>query len=473
MAGGIWTAQNKRRPGAYINTKGAPQAQPDTDLGRTLLIGSADLGWGPSGVVEVDNTTDFKAVLGAELSDTRLIPLRETLKGALTVLYLNQNGGEKAKVEDAKLPWNLTAKYAGTVGNTLTVTVEKDPDDETLITVKTLLGTSLVDEQVVRTTTASGLESNKYVDVVFTGDATEPVGEVAASDGGADFSAKAGQAKLDVLAVSTSYQLAGGTTKTSDVTEMLNDVLATENYNVVTTAGFAADNNIHSLVVAAVKRLRDEEGYKIRTVVPVMEGASKYDHEAISVVNNGVELVGGSILTATQAAGWFAGAASAADAGTSLTYTAYPDAIAAAPKRTNEQTVNALNAGQVVFTTLRNGSAVVEQDINSLVTLTEDKPAAFQKNRVVRTLDTIATNTMETFQSQFLGKINNDSTGRSLFKTDRVSYLKSLSDNAVIQPVDAVDLNVEPGEDRDAILVTLGVTPIDAMEKLYMTIFVN
>ncbi|WP_251948972.1 phage tail sheath C-terminal domain-containing protein [Levilactobacillus brevis] len=473
MAGGIWTAQNKRRPGAYINTKGAPQAQPDTDLGRTLLIGSADLGWGPSGVVEVDNTTDFKAVLGAELSDTRLIPLRETLKGALTVLYLNQNGGEKAKVEDAKLPWNLTAKYAGTVGNTLTVTVEKDPDDETLITVKTLLGTSLVDEQVVRTTTASGLESNKYVDVVFTGDATEPVGEVAASDGGADFSAKAGQAKLDVLAVSTSYQLAGGTTKTSDVTEMLNDVLATENYNVVTTAGFAADNNIHSLVVAAVKRLRDEEGYKIRTVVPVMEGASKYDHEAISVVNNGVELVDGSILTATQAAGWFAGAASAADAGTSLTYTAYPDAIAAAPKRTNEQTVNALNAGQVVFTTLRNGSAVVEQDINSLVTLTEDKPAAFQKNRVVRTLDTIATNTMETFQSQFLGKINNDSTGRSLFKTDRVSYLKSLSDNAVIQPVDAVDLNVEPGEDRDAILVTLGVTPIDAMEKLYMTIFVN
>ncbi|STX19354.1 phage tail sheath C-terminal domain-containing protein [Levilactobacillus brevis] len=473
MAGGIWTAQNKQRPGAYINTKGAPQAQPDTDLGRTLLIGSADLGWGPSGVVEVDNTTDFKAVLGAELSDTRLIPLRETLKGALTVLYLNQNGGEKAKVEDAKLPWNFTAKYAGTVGNTLTVTVEKDPDDETLITVKTLLGTSLVDEQVVRTTTASGLESNKYVDVVFTGDATEPVGEVAASDGGADFSAKAGQAKLDVLAVSTSYQLAGGTTKTSDVTEMLNDVLATENYNVVTTAGFAADNNIHSLVVAAVKRLRDEEGYKIRAVVPVMEGASKYDHEAISVVNNGVELVDGSILTATQAAGWFAGAASAADAGTSLTYTAYPDAIAATPKRTNEQTVNALNAGQVVFTTLRNGSAVVEQDINSLVTLTEDKPAVFQKNRVVRTLDTIATNTMETFQSQFLGKINNDSTGRSLFKTDRVSYLKNLSDNAVIQPVDAADLSVETGEDRDSILVTLGVTPIDAMEKLYMTIFVN
>ncbi|NLR31396.1 phage tail sheath C-terminal domain-containing protein [Levilactobacillus tujiorum] len=473
MAGGIWTAQNKRRPGAYINTKGAPQAQPDTDLGRTLLIGSADLGWGPNGVVEADNTTDFRAVLGTTLNDERLIPLRETLKGALTVLYLNQNDGEKAKVEDAKLPWNFTAKYAGTVGNTLTVTVEKDPNDETLVTVKTLLGTTMVDEQIIRTTTASGLESNDYVNVTFTGDSTEPVGEVTVSDGGADFSAEAGKAKLDALAASTSYTLTGGTTKASDVTENLNDVLATENYNVVTTAGFAADNNIHSLVVASVKRLRDEEGYKVRAVVPMMEGTSKYDHEAISVVNNGVELVDGSILTATQAAGWFAGASSAANAGTSLTYTVYPDAINAAPKRTNEQTVNALNAGQIVFTTLRNGSVTVEQDINSLVSITDDKPNAFQKNRVIRTLDTIATNTMETFQSQFLGKVNNDSTGRSLFKANRVSYLKDLSDSTVIQPVDATDLSVEPGEDRDSIFVTLGVTPIDAMEKLYMTIFVN
>lgn len=472
MAGGIWTAQNKRRPGAYINTKGAPQPKPDTSLGRTLLIGSADLGWGPNGVVEVDTTTDFKALFGADLNDSKLIPLRETLKGALTVLYLNPNEGKKAGVADEKLPWTFAAKYPGTVGNRLTVTVEKDPNDETLITVKTLLGTQVVDEQIVKTTTASGLESNSYVDVTFTGDATL-TGMATASEGGADFAAEAGKNKLEALAASTSFALTGGTNDKTDVTENLNDVLATENYNVVTTAGFSADSNIHALVVVAVKRLRDEEGYKIRAVVPVMEGASKYDHEAISVVNNGVELADGTTLTATQAAGWFAGASSAASASTSLTYATYPDADAAYPKRTNELTINALNAGQVVFTTLRNGAVVIEQDINSLVTVTEDKPKAFQKNRVVRVLDTIATNTMEVFQSQFLGKVNNDSTGRSLFKANRVSYLKDLADAAVIEPIDSADLSVEPGEDRDAVLVTLGVTPIDAMEKLYMTIFVN
>ena len=473
MAGGTWIAQNKRRPGAYINTKGVPQAKPDTSLGRTLVIGSASLGWGANGVIELDNISDYRALLGTDLSDSRLIPVREALKGALTVLYLNSNEGEKAQVVDTKLPWTFTAKYAGTMGNKLTMTVEKDPNDETLITVKTLFGTNLVDEQQVRTTTASGLESNDYVDVTFTGDTTEPVGEVTAAADGADFTAEAGKDKLEALAASTSYALAGGTTIDSDVTDALNDVLATENYNVVTTAGFNGDSNIHALVVAAVKRLREDEGYKIRAVVPVLEGAPKYDYEGVSVVNNGVELDDGTILTATQAAGWFAGASSAADAGTALTYVAYPDAVSAVPKRTNEQTIKALTNGQIVFTTLRDGSVVVEQDINSLVKLTKEKIYAFQKNRVVRTMDTIAMNTYDVFQAQFLGKINNDSTGRSLFKTNRVSYLKGLSDAGVIQPVDAADLSVEEGEERDAVLVTLGITPIDAMEKLYMTILVN
>lgn len=473
MAGGTWTTQNKRRPGAYINTKGVQQTQPEANIGRVLVIGSSELNWGPNGAVELTATSDFQAILGTGLEDNRLIPVREALKGAATVIYLNGNDGEKAKVADEKLPWNFTAKYPGTVGNTLTVTVEKDPDDETLITVKTLFGTTLVDEQVVRTTTASGLESNAYVDVTFTGDATDPVGDAEATDGGSDFTSEAGKAKLEALAASTSYTLAGGTTTPVDVTETLNDVLATENYNVVTTAGYALDSNLHALVATAIERLRDDEGYKVRAVVPLMEGAPKYDHEAVSVVSNGVELVDGTILTATQAAGWFAGASASADAGKSLTYVAYPDAVSAVPKRTNEQTIAALNAGEIVFTTLTDGSVVVEQDINSLVTISKDKLKAFQKNRVIRTLDAIATDTMDVFHTQFIGKVNNDSTGRSLFKANRVSYLKDLSDAGVINPVDVADLTVEPGEDRDSILVTLAITPIDAMEKLYMTITVN
>lgn len=473
MAGGTWTTQNKVRPGAYINTKGAPQPKADTTLGRTLLIGSSDLNWGKNGVTELNNQSDFQALLGAKLSDSKFATLREVLKGAITVLYLNNNNGEKAKIENAALPWNFIAKYPGTKGNDITVDVEKDPNDETKITVKTIFGTEVVDSQVVRTTTARGLEANDYIDIVFTGDNTEPKAEVTPSEGGADFKLTAGQGKLEALAGSTSYKLAGGTTKSDEITDMLNEALETEQFNVVTTAGFAPDDNIHALVGTMVKRLREDEGYKIRAVVPNYEGGTKYNYQGVSVVANGVELDDGTQLSATQAAGWFAGASSSAGADKSLTYETYPNAVNANPKFTNEQTIDALNHGWVVFTARRDGSVVVEQDINSLTTFTEDTPKDFRKNRVLRTLDTIATNTQEVFETTFIGKVNNDPSGRDLFKANRASYLRDLTNGGVILDFDPADISVEPGNDKDAVLVNLSVTPIDSMEKLYMTILVH
>ncbi|WP_282801219.1 phage tail sheath C-terminal domain-containing protein [Secundilactobacillus kimchicus] len=473
MAGGTWTKQNKVRPGAYINTKGTPQPKPDTSIGRTLLIGSQDLNWGVKGITEVDTDSDFKALFGTTLADPKLLALRETLKGALTVLYLNNNDGVKAKVEDAALPWNFKAKYAGTKGNDLTISIEKDPNDETLITVNTLFGTEIVDQQQVRTTTAQGLESNTYVDVTFTGDNTEPTAEVAGADGGADFSATAGKDKLEALTASSTYKLAGGTTEPADITDMLNEALATEVYQVVTTAGFPIDNEIHEIVGQAIKRLRKEDDFKARAVLPVLEGGSKYDSYAISKVSNGIKLANGEVIEKTYATGYFAGASSAANYNESLTYAQYPDAVEAYPKLSNEQTSNALNAGEIVFISRRDGTVVIEQDINSLVTFTDDNPASFRKNRIVRTLDEIANNTSEVFHTTFIGKVDNDPTGRDLFKANRVAYLRSLENAHAIRDFDPTDLAVDAGNDKDSILVSLAVTPVDAMEKLYMTLWVN
>lgn len=450
MAGGTWKAQNKRRPGAYINVKGVPQAKPDTSLGRTLLIGSSELNWGADGITELNSGSDFKALLGTDLTDSKLAALKETLKGALTVLYLNSNKGESAKVADEALPWSFAAKYAGTKGNDITISVEKDPNDETLITVTTLFGTEIVDQQNVRTGTAAGLKGNAYVNVTFT-----------------DTDAKT---KLEALAGSTTYKLAGGTSTASDVTEVLNDVLATEQYNVVTTAGFAADNNIHALVAAAVKRLRENEGYKVRAVVVAQEGGASLDYEGVTAVANGVELTDGTQLPATIAAGWFAGASASASAGTSLTYAQYPDAVSAYPKLSNEVTINDLNAGLVVFSGRRDGSVVVEQDINTLTTFTDDKPSAFRKNRVIRALDEVANHVADVFESQYIGKVNNDATGRDLFKAALMSYLSTLVSAGVLGSYDADELTVGAGNDKDAVVVNMAITTVDAMEKLYMTI---
>ena len=82
MAGGTWKAQDKRRPGAYINVVGNGQRETTSSLGRVLLVRDKGLGWGKTGVVEVDANSDFTKKLGTTLDDPALTALKETLKGA-------------------------------------------------------------------------------------------------------------------------------------------------------------------------------------------------------------------------------------------------------------------------------------------------------------------------------------------------------------------------------------------------------
>ena len=98
---------------------------------------------------------------------------------------------------------------------------------------------------------------------------------------------------------------------------------------------------------------------------------------------------------------------------------------------------------------------------------------AFSKNRVMRTLDEIATDTENTFERVYLGKVGNNANGRDLFMSDIIAYLTSLQNRNIIQAFDNTDITVEPGNDVDAIVVNLAVTPVDAMEKLYMTMVVR
>ena len=116
---------------------------------------------------------------------------------------------------------------------------------------------------------------------------------------------------------------------------------------------------------------------------------------------------------------------------------------------------------------------VVEQDINSLIKFTAERTRDFSKNRIIRTLDEICTNTQETFENSYLGRVPNNENGRALFKANRISYLTTLQAQNIIQNWDNGDITVNAGNDKDAIVVDVAVTPVDAMEKLYMTLIVN
>lgn len=442
---GTFTAQNKVRPGAYVNVVGDGVVSEVSNTGTLLLFSDQQLDWGAAGAITLTASSDFKKLLGTGLTDPKLAALNEALKDAETVKFVNLNGGDKAKATAD--PFDVTAKYPGARGNDITVSIEADPTDNTRATVKTILGTEVVAEDSITWAGLADYTGNDYVDV-------KP---------------KAGSSASSFT--TASVKLTGGKTTLVDLASAMTDALNNEEFAVATTGGIDAGSNAHALLVQGIKRLRENEGLKVRGVVPF---SSPANYEGISQVANGYVLGDGTVISATLAAARFAGMSANADEVTSLTYANVNDAVAASPKLDDEATKKALTDGKIVFTTRRGGSVVVEQDINSLTSFSSKKPNSWAKNRVVRVMDTVAQYCEDTFEDSFIGTQTNNAAGRDLFKANIASYLAVEESEGAIESFDpSTDITVAQGADKDSVVVSLTITPMDSMEKLYMTITVK
>lgn len=442
---GTFTAQNKVRPGAYVNVVGDGVVSEVSNAGTLLLFSDQQLDWGATGAITLTASSDFKKLLGTGLTDPKLAALNEALKDAETVKFVNLNGGDKAKATAD--PFEVTAKYPGARGNDITFSLEADPGDNTKATAKTILGTEVVAEDSITWAGLADYTGNDYVDV-------KPKSDSSASN-----------------FTTVSVKLTGGKTTLADLASAMTDALNNEEFAVATTGGISAESNAHVLLAQGIKRLRENEGLKVRGVVPFYTPAN---YEGISQVANGYVLGDGTVISATLAAARFAGMSANADEVTSLTYANVNDAVAASPKLDDEATKKALTAGKIVFTTRRGGNVVVEQDINSLTSFSSKKPNSWAKNRVVRVMDTVAQYCEDTFENSFIGTQTNNAAGRDLFKANIASYLAVEESEGAIDTFDpATDITVAQGADKDSVVVNLTITPTDSMEKLYMTITVK
>lgn len=486
MAGGTWRIQNKVRPGVYINVKGDGKPVLTTPLGRLLMFQNKPLGWGKKGIIELTATSDFTALTGHNNTDEILAPVHEALKNAETVLLLNDfDGGAKSTSTKAGV-YTINAKYEGEQGNNISVSFAPSPLGDGAktqdITITTLFGTKQVDQvkitlplpkadaiSTAELTKEDQLEvHNDYVDITF---GTNPVDVTKELNGKGEYPLYT--AIFNGLTQNAAnVSLAGGSNGTNKVVDDMNDYLENEFYAVATTAGWDESSNIHKLLVEEIKLLRENVGIKVRGVVPNATGVV-YNYEGVSTVLNGYVLNDGTVITPNIATARFAGMSASATPDQALTYTQLDDAAEAKPKLNNDKTIKALNAGQIVFTTRSGERVVIEQDINSLTKFTSIKPKDFSKNRIIRTLDKICTNTTQTFETSFLGKVSNNDFGRDLFKANRVSYLSGLESQNMIRDFDPNDLTIDQGNDKDAVLMNLYVTPVDSMEKLYVNLVVR
>ena len=431
MAGGTWTTQNKVRPGAYINVRSSGGLGPaDSVSGVTALPIALD--FGPEGeVVTVTSSSDLTA-FGYDLTDPQLLLLREALKQAATVLVYRVGSGGRAAATEGDL--SITALYGGTRGNAISVVSKENVNVTDAYDVETYLAGRLVDRQTAKT--IEELSANRVVNFVGSGELT-----------------------------AFSVVLENGSNTPATANDYMTFFSKIQVFEFNTLALPVQDDVIKTAGVSFINRMREEEGKKCQLVV----AGHAANNEAVINVKNGVILSDGTRISAEQATAWVAGASAAAGVATSLTYKKYDGAVDVTQRLLNTEIIEALEKGEFVFTEQR-GEVVIEQDINSLTSFTADKSKDFSKNRVLRCLDDIANNSKKAFQENFIGQINNDQDGRELFKADRINYFNGLQGAGAITNFSADDISIGIGNDKDAVVMDVQVQPVDAMEKLYMTV---
>lgn len=437
MAGGTWTTQNKVRPGVYVNVASNQSAIGKMgERGITAL--ALALNWGPSGVIaKITPQDDVDKLFGYELEHPTMVPVREALKRAGTLLLYRLNEGVKAAVTGSGL--QVTAKYGGERGNDISVVIEKNTENNALFDVKTLLNRVEKDKQTVAT--AEELTANDYTLFLKNG--------------------------AEGLKLTAGMPLIGGANGTVTNGAHSDFLSALEVQDFQTVGLLSQDNSLKALYSAFVRRLRDTEGKKVQAVLSDYATA---DHEGIISVKNGVVLSDGTTIDKEDAVAWVAGATAAAAVNESLTYQAYDDAVDADMRLSHSETTAALLNGELLFT-YNGGRAVVEQDINTFTAFSPDKGKAFSKNRVLRVLDGIANDLKTIFENYYIGKVANNEDGRALFWSQCATYMNDLQNIGAIEGFNAqTDVVVVAGSDSDSIMLDVAVKPVDSVEKVYMKV---
>ena len=450
-SGGTWTAQNKVRPGAYINFVSVPKAVGTLGSRGVVAVGMP-MTWGPSN--EIIKLTGDELLNGASLAKVGVtafdeeasLPYRVALSGCFTALLFRTDvGGTKAAATILAETLKVSAKYAGTTGNAITVVTVKDKPAAGSYTIQILVNNLLKEEFVVSTISAMADLESQFVDF-------EVLNEAAA------------------IPETAGTALTGGTNGEVDKNTYATfwSLLDTKDFQCL--AMYDTDSTLAPLIKDKVGIWREKRGKKVQAVVYDYNTA---DYEGLISVHQGFKTKTETV-DKTMFMLWVASQTAGAEVNESLTAAEVEGAVEIINPIDEDEIADALKAGKFVLSYRQDGAVVVEKDINTLHTFTVDKGYAFSKNRVIRCLDEIANTAMLVFNRNYCGKISNDTKGRAQYKTELIYQIDTLVGIRAIDNFDgASDITVLPGEDVDSVVVDMTIQPVDSMEKLYMTVNVN
>ena len=434
LGGGTFLVQNKVLPGAYINFVSKARATATlSDRGYATVPILLD--WGIVGeVFRVDNADfqkDSMEVFGYEYTHEKMKNLREIFKYAKTVYcYRLNGGGTKASCDLA------TAKYSGTRGNDITIIVQESLDTVDHFEITTMVGSYKADFQTVAS--MAELQDNHFVK--WKREAT--------------------------LQATAGMNLTGGTNKTDVTAAEYQDYLdKIESFAFNTMGCPSSDDGIIDLFVQFTKRMRDEVGAKFQTVIH--STTKKSDYEGVICLTNPL-----LDANAENLVYWVTGASAGCLVNKSNTNKVYDGEYTIGTDYKQSALEKAIKDGKLIFHAVGEDVRVLD-DVNSFVSVTIDKNEDFTSNQVIRVLDQIGNDIAVLFNTRYLGKVQNNAAGRIAFWNDLVKYNQEMEKIQAIENVTPEDIIVEKGDRKDAVVVTNPVTPVVAMQKLYMTVVVE
>ncbi len=433
LGGGSFITQNKELPGAYINFVSAASASAQLS-DRGIVTMPLELDWGEEGTIFEITGEDFQKnsqkLLGYAYDSEKLKGLRDLFMGAKTMYaYRLNGGGEKASNTYA------SAKYSGVRGNDLKIVIQVNADVENAFDVATYLGTVKVDSQTV--TEAAALSDNDYV--VFKKDAS--------------------------LEETAATPLTGGTNKAVDGTahQAYLDLIEAYSYN---TMGVVTEDDVtKKLYIAFNKRLRDEMGIKFQLV----PHRAQADYMGVINVANETSDSGWSAASLVY---WVTGAEAGCAVNKSCQNKKYDGEFSVDTNFTQNRLKQAVKNGEFILHNV-NADIRVLEDINSMVTTTDDCGAVFKDNQTIRVIDQLGNDDAVLFNTKYLGVVPNNASGRVSLWSDLVKIRQQLQDLGAIENFSDSDVAVVQGDTKKSVIVTGSITVVNAMGKLYMTVTVG
>ena len=442
MAGGIFqVASPKVRPGTYVNIINGRQPVMTDALSGVAMIPLIGYDWGPREEwihLTTESLEEGKEKFGRSIyeNNIHMMLLRLLFLNATEVYVYIPAGGEQAKgtIETGTGTLEISAKYAGTLGNQLQVVSVANP--------------------------IKGFDVSVFLDgsEVELFEEVECIEELSASS----YIKVTGEGALETFAA---VSLSGGTEDTEKQNASIAKFLdMAEKIRFNSMAFPTEDAALITALLAKIKYIRNAIGWKCNAVV----ANTAADYEGIYNLTNAF-VYEGVTLTTAQATAWLAGAAAGAGRNTSLTYAVVTDATAVVGEKTNEASIQAIKAGETFFRMDESGTVSLEYDINSKVTFTPEEPADIYKGRPCRVYDAFANDLLLSFVP---GKFNNDSDGWAVMEGLGKALLQEYAEDGSIKNVNLEeDFKVDQGSSGgDSVYIHVGIQAMDSAEKYYFTV---